>query len=159
MRVLFLAALAAALAAAAWADSTGNAPRGRGREWRDREGRLTKRVDTGGRMTLFTYDREGRLARIDEPVLPVDPRRTAGALPGETLVHLFLWGDRGLEGEIDCSGRMHAFAAPPSIDLQRGTALPDHRHPISAEVARKQRTGPVRFEYEGHGRILPGGIK
>jgi YD repeat-containing protein len=111
------------------ADSSG-LPSKRPREWRDEAGRVIRRLDTRNRMLFYSYDEQGRVVEV---------------ACGRLWVHRFHHGNEGLLSESDCVGRRHDFAKPARIDLDRGTALEEHRHGGTGRV--------TRIEYDPAGRI------
>jgi YD repeat-containing protein len=119
------------LATAAWADSSGT-PRPADQELRDLSGRLLKRVDSWRRETLYSYDDRGQVVQI--------------ACSRGGWSHLFSYGPEGLSEEVDCRGILHRFESPRPINLERATALADHRHGAV-------RAPTARFAYDLEGRL------
>ena len=128
---ILLMAIHLALVGNARPDSSGYIHSGT-REWKDDAGRVIKRVDSQGRMFLFTWDEAGRLVRIAGVAGRFNPRTPDGRAPGgEEWVHSFFYGygPRGLVGEIDCRGERHEYLEPRDFNLKGWT---DHRHVAEA---------------------------
>lgn len=139
-------------------DSSGHLRR-EPREWKDDAGRVVKRVDTSGRVFLFTWDVSGRLVRASGLAARVNPGASDGAVPegGEAWVHYFFYRPEGLVGEVDCLGKRHEFLEARTLDPKAGTALTGHRHveetgarrPLSLSPSTQP---PLRFEFDLAGR-------
>ncbi len=112
-------------------------PRVPEREWRDEFGNVIKKLDRDGRLTLFTWDLKGRVVRIDGFARRFALKEAEGPLErSPTWTHCFERSEDGVvTREIDCSGRAHTFSAEEraNVDLRRGTALAEHKHPRSTE--------------------------
>lgn len=90
-------------------------------EDRDAQGRLLRRTGKDGFTTSYTYDRAGRIVRIEI----ARTRATAKA----SWVHSFFYEGEELKAEIDCLEMERSFCDSPPIDIEKGTALSRHRHP------------------------------
>ena len=90
-------------------------------EDRDAQGRLIWQVGKDGLTKSYTYDRTGRIVKIEIG--------KSGVTPKGDWVHTFIYEGEELKAEVDCLGTERSFCDSPLIDIKKGTALSRHRHP------------------------------
>jgi len=102
------------------------------REWKDAEGRVIKRLDASGRLTLLWWDEHSRLVKVAGMAHLFSAREAEGALDGpEAWVHCFEYGSADAAEptvEFDCVGERHAVPGACRDLERRTTSLKDHRH-------------------------------
>lgn len=100
--------------------------------WKDAHGRVIKRLDAWGFLTLFTRDNEGRIVNVTGLSGRHTSKSAEGAIQSDARwTHIFTYGPEGqLVEETDCTGERHTFDDKDSLKVSEvtGTAVLDHRH-------------------------------